>query len=232
MNGHYSVITNFGCHWTCPYCIVRKTGLNVPVTDMQATLRTISRESEHHPMRFLSFSGGGDPLFPMREPEASKRVAFYREAIHRAGDWLTETEIHTSYFQCRRNVAQVMQQIRFSRVVYHMRPTSLSDDVALALPRKWFDSQKVRVVYVVTPDFTPERIDRIADLVAGNNVVNELSFRQKVNPDNTIDHTCEKYLKAGHQKRWWYIQQDDYNMYVVNDRLYTRFSDIGKEDHR
>lgn len=47
MNGHYSVITNFGCHWTCPYCIVRKTGLNVPVTDMQATLRTISRESEH-----------------------------------------------------------------------------------------------------------------------------------------------------------------------------------------
>lgn len=79
-----------------------------------------------------------------------------------------------------------MQQVRFSRVVYHMRPTSLSDDVALALPRKWFDGQKVRVVYVVTPDFTPERIDRIADLVAGNNVVNELSFRQKVNPDNTI----------------------------------------------
>lgn len=232
MNGHYSVITNFGCHWTCPYCIVRKTGLNVPVTDMQATLRTISRESEHHPMRFLSFSGGGDPLFPMREPEASKRVAFYREAIRRAGDCLTETEMHTSYFQCGRNVAQVMQQVRFSRVVYHMRPTSLSDDVALALPRKWFNGQKVRVVYVVTPDFTPERIDRIADLVAGNNVVNELSFRQKVNPDNTIDHTCEKYLKAGHQKRWWYIQQDDYNMYVVNDRLYTRFSDIGKEDHR
>ena len=117
MNGHYSVITNFGCHWTCPYCIVRKTGLNVPVTDMQATLRTISRESERHPMRFLSFSGGGDPLFPMREPEASKRVAFYREAIRRAGDCLTETEMHTSYFQCGRNVAQVMQQVRFSRVV-------------------------------------------------------------------------------------------------------------------
>lgn len=232
MNGHYSVITNFGCHWTCPYCIVRETGLNVPVTDMQATLRTISRESERHPMRFLSFSGGGDPCFPMREPEASKRVAFYREAIHRAGGWLTETEMHTSYFQCGRNVAQVMQQIRFSRVVHHMRPTSLSDDVALALPRKWFDRQKVRVVYVVTPDFTPERIDRIADLVAGNHVVDELSFRQKVNPDNTIDHTCEEYLKAGHQNRWWYIQQDDYNTYVVNDRLYTRFSDIGKEDHR
>ena len=232
MNGHYSVITNFGCHWTCPYCIVRKTGLNVPVTDMQATLRTISRESERHPMRFLSFSGGGDPLFPMREPEASKRVAFYREAIRRAGDWLTETEMHTSYFQCGRNVAQVMQQVRFNRVVYHMRPTSLSDDVALALPRKWFDGQKVRVVYVVTPDFTPERIDRIAGLVADSNVVDELSFRQKVNPDNTIDHTCEEYLKAGHQKRWWYIQQDDYNTYVVNDWLYTRFSDIGKEDHR
>lgn len=21
---YYSVITNFGCHWTCPYCIVKK----------------------------------------------------------------------------------------------------------------------------------------------------------------------------------------------------------------
>lgn len=30
----------------------------------------------------------------------------------------------------------------------------------------------------------------------------------------------------------FHIQQDDYNTYVVNDRLYTRFSDIGKEDHR
>ena len=85
MNGHYSVITNFGCHWTCPYCIVRETGLNVPVTDMQATLRTISRESERHPMRFLSFSGGGDPLFPMR-------VLDYRTPAEAFADELLELQ--------------------------------------------------------------------------------------------------------------------------------------------
>lgn len=83
MNGHYSVITNFGCHWTCPYCIVRKTGLNVPVTDMQATLRTISRESEHHPMRFLSFSGGHKAKACKHMTVSNELVAYVQSELFR-----------------------------------------------------------------------------------------------------------------------------------------------------
>lgn len=37
----YSVITNFGCHWKCPYCIVRNTGILVPETDFALTERTV-----------------------------------------------------------------------------------------------------------------------------------------------------------------------------------------------
>ena len=31
MNDKYiSIITNFGCHYTCPYCIVKNNNLDIP----------------------------------------------------------------------------------------------------------------------------------------------------------------------------------------------------------
>lgn len=30
MDKYLSVITNFGCHGRCPYCIVRENGIKVP----------------------------------------------------------------------------------------------------------------------------------------------------------------------------------------------------------
>ena len=31
---YLSIITNFGCHYTCPYCIVRENGLSIPKTTL------------------------------------------------------------------------------------------------------------------------------------------------------------------------------------------------------
>lgn len=222
---NYSVITNFGCHWQCPYCIVKKTGLNVPKTDIPAVMNTLAALDD---VEFLSFSGGGDPLFPVDKTTASGRTRFYRECCDWAHARGAFTEMHTSYFQCSTNVRQVLGVAAFDRIVYHMRPTRMDDVTALERPTRWHSEQKVRVVYVVTSDFTPERIDHITDIVESNPNIDELSFRQMVNPDNSIDHTCEDYLRSGHKHRWWYIEQDDYNTYIVNNRLYTRFSDIGK----
>lgn len=43
-NRNYSVITNFGCHWQCPYCIVRNTGIQIAETRMGATYDTPDEE--------------------------------------------------------------------------------------------------------------------------------------------------------------------------------------------
>lgn len=40
-NRNYSVITNFGCHWQCPYCTVRNTGIQIAETRMGATYDTV-----------------------------------------------------------------------------------------------------------------------------------------------------------------------------------------------
>jgi uncharacterized protein YegL len=35
MDKYLSVITNFGCHYTCPYCIVKNNNLNIPITTIE-----------------------------------------------------------------------------------------------------------------------------------------------------------------------------------------------------
>ena len=69
----YSVITNFGCHWKCPYCIVRNTGILVPETDFALTERTVMDLADGGGMGFLSFSGGGDPLWMLAAPNGIRR---------------------------------------------------------------------------------------------------------------------------------------------------------------
>jgi hypothetical protein len=36
------------------------------------------------------------------------------------------------------------------------------------------------------------------------------------------------YLKSGHKKDWYYIEQSDYNLYYVNGEIYTKFSEISR----
>lgn len=38
---------------------------------------------------------------------------------------------------------------------------------------------------------------------------------------------CQKYLREGHQKRWWYIEQCDYNLYYCENKVYTEYKNIG-----
>ena len=39
MNDKYlSVITNFGCHYSCPYCIVKNNHLNIPKTTIHGEI--------------------------------------------------------------------------------------------------------------------------------------------------------------------------------------------------
>ena len=49
--------------------------------------------------------------------------------------------------------------------------------------------------------------------------------------DNHYQETyyCYDYLKAGHKKLWWYIEQNDYNLYYCQNKIYTEYKSIDKE---
>lgn len=78
-------------------------------------------------------------------------------------------------------------------------------------------------------DFTEDLINRIAVFCANSDNIDELSFRQMVDDHYQKTYYCYDYLKAGHKKLWWYIEQNDYNLYYYQNKVYTEYKSIGTE---
>lgn len=59
---YLSIITNFGCHGKCPYCITKTNNIAVPKTTIDG-LNNLSNYLHENKYNIVSVSGGGDPLF-------------------------------------------------------------------------------------------------------------------------------------------------------------------------
>lgn len=70
---YMSVITNFGCHYKCPYCIVKENNLHIPKTTL-AGLDSLREALKTNGCNIISISGGGDPLH-----EYDKHIEWYRD---------------------------------------------------------------------------------------------------------------------------------------------------------
>lgn len=44
-----------------------------------------------------------------------------------------------------------------------------------------------------------------------------------------VKEYLEEYLRMGHKKLWWYIEQNDYNLYYAENQVSTRYRDFEKE---
>ena len=126
-------------------------------------------------------------------------------------------ELHTSL----PNVAGAPYDA-FDRVVYHLH----SLEQLYSIKRQ--NCAIVRVVFVVTENFTEDLINRIAVFCANSDDIDELSFRQMVDNHYQETYYCYEYLKAGHKKLWWYIEQNDYNLYYCQNKVYTEYKNIGR----
>lgn len=205
---YLSIITNFGCHWLCPYCVVKNNEIDVPKTTIEglANLKTAVAKEQAD---IISVSGGGDPLHKYTE-----HIDYYTKLFEICNELNLPLEMHTSYINSE------FPFEKCHRVVYH-----LNDVSQLPLIRR-YGGEKVRVVFVVTERFTEKLIDEIATYVKISGEIDELSFRQMVNKDFENTFYCFDYLKQGHRVKWWYIEQCDYNTYYVNGVLCYEYSKI------
>ena len=162
----------------------------------------------------ISISGGGDPLH-----NYSEHVGYYKILFDLCDKMDIPLELHRSYTEhlgCPR--------WRFKRVVYHLH----SVDQIKQIRQDW--GEIIRVVFVVTEDFTPEKIMEIVSAVKGNDCITELSFRQMVDSNYQATDYRQEFLRKGHKKLWYYIEQCDYNNYFVNGKIFKKFSEIHSED--
>lgn len=77
MDKYLSVITNFGCHGRCPYCIVRENGIKVPKSTVDG-LDKLEDAITLTGANIVSISGGGDPLYRYSD---NPLVPMYAETV-------------------------------------------------------------------------------------------------------------------------------------------------------
>ena len=213
-NGILSIITNFGCHYECPYCIVKNNHLNIPKTTLNG-LDNLQRIINLYKFKEVSISGGGDPLYNYLQHRD-----WYNKLYSLQDLCQFKLELHTSYTTLPNNFPIE----RYNRVVYHIR---YEDYMETLIKLKRLYTEIVRVVFVVTEQYTEADIRRIADFVRSSLEIDELSFRQMV--DNTYQNRyyLHNFLKEGHKRDWWYIEQADYNIYYAENRVYKSYRELG-----
>lgn len=221
MDKYLSIITNFGCHYSCPECVVRNNHLHMTPTLEDSTdypaLAWVLFNARYNgtPYNWVSVSGGGDPLFHWWEHQ--KWWDNFFTSCTKEG---VKTELHTSYFDSQDEKMLFFPFEKFDRAVYHVHYTKDLINIVR------HGNEKVRVVFVVSPDMTEDTIRDIVKLVKTSPYIDELSFRQYVDENYQTTYYLHDFLKAGHQKDWWYIEQNDYNTYYHNGRIYTKYSDL------
>jgi len=162
----------------------------------------------------LTLSGGGDPLY-----EYEDNYEWWNKLFDFSNTHHIPLELHTSY--------KVIDGISalFHRVVYHCQKV---EDL-FRIKRSW--NEKTRAVFVVTPDFDVMKIGDIHTIVKHHPDIDELSFRQMVDENYEPTTYCQHFLRDFHKTFWYYIEQDDYNTYYVNGKIYHKFADIGTSEN-
>lgn len=211
----YSILTNFGCHWLCPYCIVRNNDIGIAETNVEKTDATVNRLLKDGSLGFLSLSGGGDPMFHAD----ADRMDWYESLSARVHDAGARFELHTSYKKSILN----RRPVPFDVISYHCQKREQLKTIGRVL------DEKVRAVFVVQDFMDEDYICSIVDEVRESDVIDQLSFRQRVDSDYRLSYHLHDFLTDGHGKDWYYIRQGDYNHYIVNDRISDRYEDFAEE---
>ena len=211
-----SILTNFGCHFGCSYCVYRENGINIPLTNVDTFgWNELEEQLKLHKGELVSISGGGDPLYNYDNIE-NKR--FYSKLFILLEKYDCRLELHTSiinrwfpYEQCER----VVFHFTMPNQIYMLNWLDTNIDLRTPI---------VRVVYVVQEHYTKHLIHEIEREVSMNRDVQELSFRQMIDKDGKAQYHCHEYLKLGHKRYWYYIEQCDYNEYSFSLSSLLKYS--------
>lgn len=218
MKSMLSILTNFGCHFGCSYCVYKNNKININKTHIDTFgWNELEKELKKHEGEFVSVSGGGDPLYSYGNSD-NKR--FYNKLFILLEKYNCKLELHTSI------IDRWFPYENCERVVFHFTMPNqiamldqLTTKIDLRIPI-------IRVVYVVQEHYTKHLIKEIVKEVNNNYDVTELSFRQMINRNGQTTYYLHDYLKEGHKKDWYYIEQADYNEYFVNDHIECEYLKI------
>lgn len=213
MDKYLSIITNFGCHYKCPYCIVKENNLHIPKTTLDG-LDSLEYEIKKNECNWVSISGGGDPLHEY-ETHKDWYLKLY-DIVKRTG---AKLELHTSYYESE------FPYYYCDRVVYHVRTTDINELIKITRHGK----EITRIVMIATENLSTADFIKMSRYVDMSNDIDELSFRQLVNNKYETQYFNHDLLEWGHRHGlWYYIEQNDYNLYYAENKVSFKYEDFKK----
>ena len=215
---YLSIITNFGCYYSCPECIVRNNKLKMTPTEEYSSYMQLEHvlKNECNDCNWVSVSGGGDPLYHWWEHQA-----WWTGFFSVCKELGRKIELHTSYYDFDHDDGILMFPFeRFDRVVYHLHCA----EELYRIHRR--GKEIVRAVFVVDDSMDEYEVSKISVIVQESDDIDELTFRQYVDENYKETYHLHDLLLAGHKKAWWYVTQCDYNTYYHNGKLFTKYTDI------
>lgn len=214
-----SILTNFGCHFGCSYCVYRENGINIPYTNVKTfSWNKLEKELEKHKGELVSVSGGGDPLYKYQD-----NIEFYNRLLVLLEKYDCKLELHTSIVDVNFDYSNC------ERVVFHFtmpNQITLLESLANSKRSKLYLPENIRVVYVVQEHYSKHLINEIVKEVNNSSWINELSFRQMIDKEGNTTYYLHDYLKEWHKKDWYYIEQNDYNEYFVDNHIECEYLKI------
>ena len=221
-NSVLSILTNFGCHFGCAYCVYRDNGINIPKTNYKTFgWNELEEELKKHKGELVSLSGGGDPLYNYGDDNS---LDFYDTLFILLEQYDCRLELHTSIVDTNFDYSQC------ERVVFHFtmpNQISMLNSMANSRNNGLYLPENVRVVYVIQEHYTKHLIREIVNEAKMiDSWVTELSFRQMIDKDGQPTYYLHDYLKEGHKKSWYYIEQADYNEYFVHNHIEKEYLKI------
>lgn len=211
-----SIITDFGCRRSCPYCVWREHRLAGRAgvagwDDIEAALAA-------SPCGSVPVSGGGDPLY------GDSRM-WWREFLAMAGSAGKAVHVHTREIPPR-SISGGLAKVVFSTEYVAQVPVSVLRDVAS-------NGTAVRLAKVVLPDTSREEALRYLDIAGRHGW--QLTFKELVGDGGPVARTPFRELEAelsGSYSGLRFLAGGDYNDYLMPDGyVYTRFRAL-PEDRR
>lgn len=224
-----SIITQFGCHYTCPYCIVSAQGMNFKRTDETIFPRVIEKLNTGV-YDFISLSGGGDPLFNFE-----RNINWYNQLFSIISNQFPniKVKLHTSYLHLHprldlSHIYLIAYHVNFNNKLYPVPAQDYNHIESCCMDRiQRHEGITNRVVFVVEDYFTPELIDSIYEYVQKSDNIDQLTFRQMTDKDYKPTMTCYDYLIDGHEKnKWFYVHGTDFNEYITMNTFETKFQNF------
>jgi len=212
-----SVITDFGCSKSCPYCIYRQMMLPVlpAPKDYYERLELAVR---NFPGEVFSISGGGDPLNGFES-----NTTFWNQILQLCQTYNRKIDIHTAYL---REVVERLQVLRevLHKIVVHCFPETWEEDKLQVLHLQSQFSQ-LRINFVIEPQLDEIALD-VERFCSEHQV--PFSYRQMVGSDLQAADVALFYTDVASRSRWGrYVKQDDYNVYFTpQGELKLRFMEI------